>query len=418
MSIERSKFKITIVTTMQLSTNPRLLKEAEALSNAGYNVLVLYQHTSIWGEKFDNELIKNKKWKAIKIGGDYNNSLFSLFNYSRLRFKLFKLIHQVIDFDFPLNLYHNGRSLIEMWNFILNDSRSDLYIGHTYPTLPLVVEAAKIKKSFSGFDAEDYHRFEVNNKLDNLSKNIIRIEDKYIPQLNYFSASSDLISEAYNNKYNISPLLLYNVFNKSKIYNSNHSDELKLVWFSQTLGFNRGLDLAIKSLSFLIECKISITIISNSSNTDRESFKQLFQAYANINNHFLNFINPIHPDKLIEYLTNFDIGLALEPGFSINNDYALSNKLFTYINAGLTVIATRTKSQSKFIETYPEIGKLVEYGNYEQMANILREYYLNKDILSKHKKNAFEIHVNRFNWEIESQKLVEVIDQLFLNEND
>src|SRR5947208_2493321 len=57
-------------------------------------------------------------------------------------------------------------------------------------------------------------------------------------------------------------------------------------------------------------------------------------------------IHPIVPPGLmVQCCTGHDAGLAIEPGFSYNNGIAASNKLFTYLVAGLPVILTDTGGQ-------------------------------------------------------------------------
>src|SRR5438445_11962645 len=62
--------KIVLITSTQLSLNPRLVKEADALAEDGYDVTVLYAYWNKWGAEFDKTLIAVKKWKAICVGGD------------------------------------------------------------------------------------------------------------------------------------------------------------------------------------------------------------------------------------------------------------------------------------------------------------------------------------------------------------
>ena len=60
--------KILIITTGQPSLNPRMVKEADALSAAGHEVEVLYQYWNEWASEMDASLLKTKKWKATRIG--------------------------------------------------------------------------------------------------------------------------------------------------------------------------------------------------------------------------------------------------------------------------------------------------------------------------------------------------------------
>jgi hypothetical protein len=53
-----------------------------------------------------------------------------------------------------------------------------------------------------------------------------------------------------------------------------------------------------------------------------------------------------HRTRWIRLSAQADIGLALEPGTTPNNDIAISNKLYTYILAGNAVVASNTSGQS------------------------------------------------------------------------
>lgn len=47
---------------------------------------------------------------------------------------------------------------------------------------------------------------------------------------------------------------------------------------------------------------------------------------------------------------HFDVGLSVEPGFSRNNELALSNKSFAYLVAGLAVAFTNTPGQRELAD--------------------------------------------------------------------
>ncbi|MEO6850572.1 MAG: hypothetical protein ABI203_06320, partial [Mucilaginibacter sp.] len=74
--ISFTKKKILLVSSGQPSLNPRLVKEADSLADAGYNVTVLYAYWNDWGTKFDTDLIASKQWKAICAGGSPGQKKF------------------------------------------------------------------------------------------------------------------------------------------------------------------------------------------------------------------------------------------------------------------------------------------------------------------------------------------------------
>src|ERR1700733_15027745 len=79
--------QIVLITSGQPSLNPRLVKEADHLSDAGFDVTVLHAYWNEWGTRYDKELLEQKKWKAICVGGDPQHKKLTWF-LSRLIFKL------------------------------------------------------------------------------------------------------------------------------------------------------------------------------------------------------------------------------------------------------------------------------------------------------------------------------------------
>jgi len=61
--------KICIITTGQPSTNPRVVKEADALAEDGYEVIVLGAFWSKWALQYDKTILKSRKWVFHYVGG-------------------------------------------------------------------------------------------------------------------------------------------------------------------------------------------------------------------------------------------------------------------------------------------------------------------------------------------------------------
>ena len=61
--------KICLLTTGQPSTNPRLVKEADALVEDGYQVHVIYSHWADWASNTDRELLHTREWTYSRVGG-------------------------------------------------------------------------------------------------------------------------------------------------------------------------------------------------------------------------------------------------------------------------------------------------------------------------------------------------------------
>ena len=61
--------RIAIVTTKQPGTNPRMRKNADALSAAGYDVQVMYAFNAPWADETDRHVFERATWSHHRIGG-------------------------------------------------------------------------------------------------------------------------------------------------------------------------------------------------------------------------------------------------------------------------------------------------------------------------------------------------------------
>jgi len=397
--------KALFVTSGQPALNPRLVKEADALINAGYDVTIIYSYWNDWGDDFTQELSAAKKWKIINTSGHPTKSP-SLYLFSKLLYKLTKWCF--------INLSFCAEDAVSRsaW-FLTREAKkhaADLYIGHNLGALPAVVKAAKKFKAKCGFDAEDFHRQEVSNDINSFNYKIAKfIEDKYFPGLNYITASSPQIADKYRQLYpHKHPVTILNVFPKSNIRPKEHNtnEPLKLFWFSQTIGPNRGLETVAKALKSFEPGIFELHLLGYITSLDKQSFiKNELSDYQQV-----IFHDPIPPDEVVEFAAQFDIGLATEKAIPLNRDICLTNKIFTYLNAGLAIIASNTTAQSSFMNANPEVGKVYEKENIQSLITILSNYHSDREVLNDACMAALKIGNKKLNWENESISFVKLVN--------
>ena len=392
----------------QPSANPRLVKEANSLVKEGFDVYVIYSYWTLWAWEADKFLFSKVVWKPILAGGNPFDQKSSYF-FTRLRVKLFTLIAK-LTFKWGVAEIAKGRTYSDLLKKA-TVLKADLYIAHILAALPTAVKAAQKNDAKCGFDIEDFHRNEVSDDINSFDFKISKyLEDKYLAKVDYITASSPQIADAYQQLYpGKKPVTILNVFPKNtslKQLNINNADALKLFWFSQTIGANRGIDDIINALQLLDKNQFELHLLG----APQEGFIDKINS-SGIN---VKFHNPIPPDELTDFAFQFDIGLALEPGFSINNNLALSNKLFTYMQAGLAIIASDTTAQQDFISKNSQIGSLYPKGDPKALATILLNYYQNRDELTNCKNQSLRLAHQQYNWENESQKFLSVVKETLL----
>jgi glycosyltransferase involved in cell wall biosynthesis len=403
--------KILIITTGQPSLNPRMVKEADALTAAGHEVEVLYQYWNNWASEMDATLLKTKKWKATRIGGDPVTEKVS-FHLTRIQHGFSRLFFRQMGIKTAAT-YAISRSSIPL----LAKAKSipaDLYIGHNIGALGVAVIAAKHNKAVCGFDAEDFHRYETG--LDDSDPDVrmkTMLEEKYFPSLDFLITSSPLITEAYKKLFPSLPVTtILNAFPDEPMI-TGKADEgtspLKLFWFSQTIGKGRGLEDIIKAMGLRPELEIELHMLGQVSSDYKKELQALAKT-SSVDKRHLVFHDPINPAQLIEFGSRFDIGLATETGIPYNREICLTNKIFSYIQSGLAVLASNTLAQQQLLGQYPTFGTIYQKGNIAQISSILKRYHSDRSLLVKHRQAALKLGRNELNWKNISKQLVSFIE--------
>jgi glycosyltransferase involved in cell wall biosynthesis len=100
------------------------------------------------------------------------------------------------------------------------------------------------------------------------------------------------------------------------------------------------------------------------------------------------------------------VGLALELLTSANANLAVSNKMFSYLMAGLAVIATDTFGQKDIMECIPSAGRICRMKDVAELASAMQFYIDQPEELLKARHAAAKAADEVYNWENESEKLL------------
>lgn len=296
---------------------------------------------------------------------------------------------------------HNKRSYLLHHHLRKHRGVYDIIIGHNLGALYPVYRFAKRKNIPFSFDVEDYHpgeasaytvRGEVKRRKFLLSS--------LLPGAAYISYASPLIGSRTCNL--ASPfkmpgrVLINNCFSKGEFKPPRLNEgPLQLVWFSQTISFGRGLELIIPVLNKFREV-VSLCLIGN---LDHDFFNQLIKS----NEDYITVCEPLALGDLLKILSQFDVGLALEPGKDENNLIALSNKIWAYLQSGLYILATDTPAQKIFMDEFALHGTIT-IQDPESFRTALEHIIQHKDEIRKSAPRRYE-KAQRVAWEVESKKL-------------
>lgn len=401
--------KIVIITTGQPAANPRVLKEYQILKLNGFQVTVLYTYSAEWSYLIDEEKFNTgqlAKHDFVLIGGNPYNKKIDYF-FSRLLFKIIGKVSRLIPLAYfkEINIVRSALYL----RLHAPKYKADLFIAHYLGALPAAIKAAEKRRVPIIFDAEDFHRGEEPYYPEQVM-DVIKMETRLLPKVNVITTSSPLISRAYENLFPRKKVItLLNVFAKNYLQPMVDSNDkkLKLFWFSQNIGPNRGLEIMIDALNLLTE-DISLTLLGNIRYP--AYIEQLLLRSRQRDKIF--FLKPVNPEEVFKIASKFDIGLAAEIPYCENRDICLTNKIFTYLASGNCILASDTSAQKEFITTNQHIGFLYKYNDAGDLANKIKTLFYDRTLLEEYKKNALTLAKSTFNWERESEQLLSMVKNL------
>lgn len=286
---------------------------------------------------------------------------------------------------------------------------ADWFIAHTQPALGAAAAAARRWSAKLGFDCEDLLA-ETGDRLCEANR---LIERKYLRQCDYITATSNAMADHLASTYNIPrPVVLYNVFPLSLAEDMlpprqrDPHAKLRLHWVSQTIGPDRGLQDVFEACSGLAD-QVEIHLRGRASEQEKKEQLALAERWGVAA--CLTFHPVIDHDDLIRSMAQYDVGLALERPLNRNYSLTVTNKILSYMLAGLAVAATDTPGQREAMEQAPGAGFLYPAGDAKDLRTALEIWIRDREKLRQAQEAAWSTARARFCWEIEQEKLIRLL---------
>ena len=416
--------RVCLVTPAHLTANGRLVREADALAEAGYDVHVFACQWMDWATEADETILANAKWGTTLLGWGASRHRY-LFWKSRLRQRAYRhwlglqRSGPLTEREEEVALRAYDRVIPELRGLVL-DYPAELYIAHNLQALPIAVAAARKHDARAGFDAEDFHSGmrpfgEAPSIIDAITE---YLERRYLPQCDYITAGSPGIAEAYASKYGDSipkALPVLNVFPLSQrppeFRPSSEGIPMTLYWFSQTIGADRGLEDIVRAMGAVDGCKLELHLRGNWQPRYREQLTRL-AATCGLTAEQIIAHPPEPPDEMVRLAAQYDVGLALEQRVSENRDICLTNKFFTYLLAGAAIVASDTRGQRSAVESVGGAGFCYEPGDTDALADGLRLWAEDRNLLDATRRQAWDWGTRRYNWDLEKERFLQIIDRV------
>ena len=358
--------RILISVTNDLTTDQRVEKTCEVLSEIGYDVL----------------LVGRKLKKSLPIQR----------NYKTIRFRL--LFNKGFLFYAEFN--------IRLFIFLLF-TKKDLLFSNDLDTLLPNYIIGKLQNKKLVFDSHELFSEipELVNKQQ--VKNVwLYLEKTIIPKLKNVITVSDSIKNHYHNLYGISPIVVRNIPKIKKISQKNFEIDAKgkkVILYQGSVNIGRGIELMIDTMALLDEYLFIVI-------GDGDILEQLKEKVSNLSLHNkVKFLGKKTPEELKELTPNATIGMSLEEDLGLNYRYALPNKIFDYLHANVPVIVADLPEMRSLIKKHP-IGEILTERTPKTLAKII--IYMTNISYEKELKTAKK----ELNWSKEKEKLISIFSKL------
>jgi glycosyltransferase involved in cell wall biosynthesis len=411
---KRSQGRVCIITSATICCNPRVVKEADALSAAGFDVRVVASQHVGWAADWDAQLMVNRPWKLDSVRWDYSNGDAKRIRLtSGIRQQGFALISRASNSWGTAERAYSR--LFDEQLRLANLESADLFIAHNPQALPVAAAAAKQGGVDFAFDSEDYHygEFAEEQQGSMRFRLLSHLEPKYLPKCAYVTVPSQPIAEALVQRYGIPrPTTIHNVFPWSDRgtldgqVKDRQGKGLSLYWYSQVVGLDRGLQDVIRAMS-LLSGDVLLQLRGRVGNEVQTELLRLASEHSVVDK--IIFHQTVPPTELLSRTAEHDVGLALEQNVNENKNLTVANKVFFYLLAGLAVAATDTTGQRTILKSCPDAGFLYSPGDYRALASGLQRFINSPTLLHAAKKAALDAARQRWNWETESEQLVSLV---------
>lgn len=402
--------RICLITPHHVSFQPRTLREADSLFEAGHDVRVVCRQTDPILTGYDRGIMQTRAWRLQSINLSRNGHHRSAWLAESLRAKAYTKL-----FDFGLkagSVAMRGyvRGFDRLVELAMSES-ADWFIAHTQAALPVAAEAANHWKAKLGFDCEDLLAENGTDPADIVNL----IQHRYLSLCDYVSVPSKCLGDRLSRQYSIPPpRVLYNV---SPMYLAGtvipqaerpSAPALRLHWFGQTIGEGRGIEEAIAAVGLLASARVELHLRGRLASETRSKLEALGREHKIVDKMFFHSIVP--PEDVIRTMDRFDVGLALERADHGNYSLAATNKLFSYLLAGLAVAASDTPGHREVMNQIPAAGFMYPFGHAAALAEGLRRFIADREVLRAAQQCAWDSARNRFCWDIEEAKFFAVLE--------
>jgi glycosyltransferase involved in cell wall biosynthesis len=337
------------------------------------------------------------KGTIILLGRKKRNSLpLEKRNYLTHRMKL------VFEFGF----FFYAEYTIRLFFYILF-SRTSLIVSNDLDTLLPCYLASLLKRKKLVYDSHEIFTEvpELENRLF-VKKCWENIEGFIFPKLKNVYTVNNQLADYFTTKYKVPVSIVRNVpMEPCKTATKLSRNDLRidpnnfLVIYQGSLNKDRGLEELIDSFA-LLPSHFSLLIVGSGD------LENALKKRAT-NNKAIVFAGEVPFQELLSYTRLANLGVSLEKMNNLNYAFALPNKFFDYIHAGIPVLVSPLIAYKEMLSKY-DLGFLIESHHPSDIATAIKR-------MENTPKTTMEINrfKHDFNWRREEKTLNDIYTAIY-----
>lgn len=411
--------EVHILSFLDPSGNPRVPKEAEALTEAGFEVTVV---TSCMPGGSRISMPPSAMFQTRRL-----NQLSP--TWGRWRHRLMQKTAPLWPRSMRAQVAGYGSLFVDLVRYLQMSSGQAVRIAHLEPAFLACFHAGGFGSLCCDF--EDWYSQDLlpGRRSAELTAALKGAEGSALKQSAGCWCTSQAMASALAAEYGSKePLVVRNVFPRrfreaideewidqptmAKFVNRNNPSEprpqgapVSFHWFSQTIGPGRGLEQVFQALEG-VQGEWELHLRGSLGNYA----EWLETTCPSIVRNRLKVHTLTGTNELTSRIAEHDVGLACEARRPLSRDVTITNKFFQYLQAGLAIVASDTAGQREAAGLASGAVELYPAGDLDSLRTLLQQLVLKREKLVTMRRSAWEAGA-RLVWENEAPKLVEAVEK-------
>jgi glycosyltransferase involved in cell wall biosynthesis len=397
---------IVILSGNHLCHNPRVIKEASTLAQAGYAVEVLGAWFDSDLKRRDQDLIGRVPFTFSPVADFTTNNAKQFIG--RIKSKAAKFAHQSLGFESGWQLGPVIAALLKA----AHKSEADLFLAHSEAAM--MVAASMLKKGRKvGVDMEDWFSEDLLPEMrrGRPVKLLRDLESRLLNEGVHTTCTSRAMGDALAREYGCDqPMVIYNAFawedriRIDGLVKDRRDRKIPSIhWYSQTLGFGRGVEELIAALTLMkeeAEIHLRGKPVVGFPDWLAAQLPPTWRDRVIVHDLVSN-------DELLSRIAEHDIGFAGEQTHCRSRDLTVTNKILHYLIGGLAVVASDTAGQHEVARQAGRAIHLYRRGDAVDLARRLDFLLSSRTDLARAKEDALVAAEKIFCWEEQAPRLTE-----------